>query len=76
MVTHGFGECWMLRGDSSVGKALALHAQGWEFDPQNPWGKQSTLCSVMLVLGEETEMDVFVKLAGQLSNSVQFALGQ
>lgn len=55
-VTHGFGEGWMLRGGGSVGKALALRAQGWEFEPQNPWGKQSTtLCSVTLLLGEETE---------------------
>lgn len=76
MVTHGFGECWMLRGGGSVGKALALHAQGWEFEPQNSWGKQSTLCSVTLLLGEETEMDASVRPAGQLAHSVQFARGQ
>lgn len=76
MVPHGFGECWLLRGDGPVDKALALQAQGWELDAQNPWGKQSTLCPIMLVLGEETEMEASVRLAGQLAHSVQFVLGQ
>lgn len=76
MVTHGFGECWMLRGGGSVGKALALHAQGWEFEPQNPWGKAEYAVLCNAAAGGGDRMDASVRLDGQLAHSFQFALGQ